>query len=80
MAELRDILEKNDFSVHMYSSQSFGTNASRIEIEDTLRENGYNVPLANSVSFTITDDNDKSFVVSFVQETNSYLVIKPKVV
>jgi len=78
--ELKDIFEKESFNVHLSTPRAFGKAASRVEIESVLTDNNISLPLQHSVSFTITDTNDKNFVIYYVKPINGYLVIKPKVV
>ena len=72
MAELRDILEINDFKVLLTTAGSLPNNPSRNDIELILIENGYTDPLINEVSFSMVDSNEKIFNVTYYPSIDKY--------
>ena len=78
MAELKDILEVEDFVKELITSQSLTNTPNRTEIDNALLENGYTLPLANNVSFKLISSNYKYFFVSYIQDTDKFMYIKAK--
>ena len=80
MAELKDILEEYDFSLHLKASVNLGTNLSRAEIEQTIIENSYPLP-SNSVTFIIEDGKATPhfFRVTYLKDSDTYVYLKQKV-
>ncbi len=72
MADLKDILEVHDFKHLMVTAGSLGNNPSRNDIEMVLIENGFTEPLANEVSFSIVDINEKMFNVTYYPSIDRY--------
>ncbi len=72
MAELKKILETNDFKHLLTTTGTLGNNPSRIQIEMVLMENGFTEPLANEVTFSMIDSNDKMFNVTYYASIDLY--------
>ena len=70
--ELQDILEKNDFKHLMVTGGNLGNKPSRNDIEMVLIENGFTDPLANEVSFSMVDINEKMFNVTYYPSIDRY--------
>jgi len=72
MAELKDILRENDFKLLLTTTGNLNNNPSRIQIEMVLVENGFTEPLANEVTFSMIDSNDKMFNVTYYAGIDLY--------
>jgi len=72
MADLKDILEVNDFKHLMITTGSLGNNPDRTKIEMVLIENGFTEPLANEVTFSIVDISEKMFNVTYYPSIDRY--------
>ncbi len=72
MAELKKILETNDFKHLLTTTGTLPNNPSRIQIEMVLMENGFTEPLANEVTFSMIDSNDKMFNVTYYAGIDLY--------
>ncbi len=72
MAELKAILEYNDFKVLLTTTGRLPNNPSRNVIELVLIENGYSEPLVNEVSFSMVDSNEKMFNVTYYPSLGKY--------
>jgi len=72
MAELKAILEVNDFKHLMITTGTLNSNPSRVQIELVLIENGFNEPLTNEVTFSMIDKNDKMFNVTYYADIDLY--------
>ena len=72
MAELKDILEVNDFKHLMITTGTLANNPSRVQIEMVLIENGFTEPLTNEVTFSMIDRNDKMFNVTYYAGIDLY--------
>ncbi len=57
MAELAQILEENDFSRILLNFNNIAKKPSKADIELIIGDNGYSLPLPNSVSFVIQSNN-----------------------
>ena len=69
--ELRDILDKWDFTVELGSTVNLGNKLTRQEVEDTIIANGYPLP-EHSIRFHIYDDEGKVFSVRYSKARDSY--------
>ena len=74
MAELKDILEVNDFTVNIQTAVSLPNNLSEAEIDLVLSETGNQNPKINDVSFFLSSPG-KVFAVSWLQENNQYVYL-----
>jgi len=72
MAELKDILEVNDFKHLMTTVGTLPNQPSRVQIEMVLVENGFTEPLHNEVTFLMIDKNDKMFNVTYYADIDLY--------
>ena len=72
MADLKDILEVHDFKHLMVTTGTLNNNPSRAQIEMVLIENGFTEPLANEVSFSMIDINEKMFNVTYYPSIDRY--------
>ncbi len=72
MAELRDILQDNDFTSTFRSVNILPNNPSRAQIEDVLSDNGITIPLTKSVRFYLIAANGKAFVVIYNVVENEF--------
>jgi len=72
MAELKDILAVHDFKHLLVTTGTLGNNPSRVVIEMVLVENGFTEPMANEVSFSMIDINDKMFNVTYYPSVDRY--------
>ncbi len=57
MAEIQDILEKNDFKKTIVNLNNSPKKPSRALIEQTITDAGISLPLPNSVSFFMVSAN-----------------------
>ncbi len=72
MAELKDILEVNDFKYLITTTSTLPNRPSRLQIEMVLAENGFNEPLTNEVTFSMIDKDDKMFNVTYYADVDLY--------
>jgi len=72
MAELKGILEVNDFKHLMTTTGALANKPSRNAIERVLAENGFTVPLQNEVTFSMIDSTDKMFNVTYYANIDLY--------
>jgi len=72
VAELKDILEVHDFKRLLITVGTLPNNPSRDQIEMVLIENGFTEPLANEVSFSMVDINEKMFSVTYYPSIDRY--------
>ncbi len=72
MAELKDILEVNDFKHLMITAGTLNNKPSRAQIEMVLLENGFTEPLTNEVTFSMIDKDDKMFNVTYYASIDKY--------
>ncbi|RKX64580.1 MAG: hypothetical protein DRP42_06145 [Tenericutes bacterium] len=63
MADLKDILQVNDFNQVVLVFGNLPKKPSRIDIEAILIDDGHTLPLANSVSFYLISNNRRHLVV-----------------
>ena len=77
MAELRDILETNDFTVNITTTVSLPNNLTEAEIDLVLSETGNQNPKINDVSFFLSSPG-KIFIVHWLQDNSKYVYIKLK--
>ncbi len=78
MAEIRDILETNDFTVHIQTSNNLPNNLTEAIIDQALADTGNPNPKIQDVSFFLSDAT-KSFQVTWLQDTSYYSYIKRKI-
>jgi len=78
MAEIRDILETNDFTVVIATTVSLPNNLSEAEIDLVLSETGNQNPKIRDVSFFITSPG-KVFKITWLQDTSQYVYLKQKI-
>jgi len=76
MAELKSILEVNDFTIHLETSTDVGRKLSRSEIEQILTDNGVTLPLTRDVGFFISDSADHYFHVTFLSSIDIYAQLR----
>ncbi len=72
MADLKDILEVNDFKHLMSTTGTLPNSPSRVQIEMVLIENGFTEPLQNEVTFSMIDKNNKMFNVTYYASRDLY--------
>ncbi len=70
--ELKAILEMESFDSLLMTTASLGNNPSRVAIEDVIVENGIDIPLAHTVTFTILDVNDKMFHTTYYKTIDKF--------
>ena len=75
---LRSLLEVEDFTVHLQTNDNLRITLNRAEIEGVLSQNNVPLPLANDVSFFITDGADHVFNVTYLKATDTYAYLKQK--
>ena len=76
MAEIRDILEHNDFSLVVEHSGATGNNLSRAECEAIVnQEIGQSIP-DNNVKFIVHTADDKWCVVWYAKAQDKFLYEK----
>ncbi len=78
MAEIKDIMETNDFSVHIQAGYSLPNTLTEVIIDQALFDTGNPNPKIQNVSFFLSD-NVKTFVVSWLQDTTRYSYLKMKI-
>ena len=78
MAEIRDILETEDMSVHVRVGNDLGNTLTAAEIDQALADTGNPNPKIQNVSFFLSDPT-RTFVVSWLQGTAEYSYIKMKI-
>ena len=72
MADLKNILEVNDFKHLMTTIGTLLNKLSRHVIELVLVENGFTEPLQNEVTFSMIDSTDKMFNVTYYASIDLY--------
>lgn len=79
MAELKDILEDNDFKVSL-SAEIYG-GLTREKIEAAIAAAGIDLPLKNQVSFTLYDTTGtpRMFLCIWFPEHNFYAIQKMQI-
>ena len=78
MAEIKDILETNDFSVHIQVGYSLPNTLTESVIDQALLDTGNPNPKIQDVSFFMSD-NVKVFAISWFQDTSLYGYLKMKI-
>ena len=76
--ELRDVLQINDFTVHLRVSYSLGNQLTRAEIELVLAENNLPTP-DRDVSFIIEDSKPRYFKVTYLIDADEYVYQKQNI-
>ena len=72
MAELQSILELNDFKTLLITTGRLSNSPTRNDIEMVLIENGFTGAVANTVTFSIVDVNEKMFAVTYYADIDRY--------
>ncbi len=72
MAELKLILEDNDFTLSLKSVNTLPNQPTRAQIEDVLTDNGITLPLTKSNNFYLRASNGKGFIVIYSIEEDAY--------
>ncbi len=72
MAELRQILEDEDFTLSFSTVNTLPKKPTRMQIEDVLMDNGITLPLGKSNTFYISSANDRNFVVIYSKSKDAY--------
>ena len=75
MAELKEIIEQNDYKLKLPSVNNLGVTLTRLEIEAVLTDNGLSFPVQD-VSFFILDGSDHVFDVSYIGTNYHYIKLK----
>jgi len=78
MAELRDIMETNDFNVHIRVGNNLGNTLTAAEIDQALADTGNPNPKIQDVTFFLSDPT-RTFVVSWLMGTAEYSYYKMKI-
>ena len=78
MAELRDILQAEDFSVHIRVGNDLGNTLTAAEIDQALVDTGNQNPKINDVTFFLSDPT-RTFIVSWLQGIAEYSYVKMKI-
>ena len=78
MAKLQDILETEDFTVHITVATNLGNTLSTAEIDQALADTGNPNPKIQDVTFFLSDPTD-TFVVSWLMGTAEYSYSKMKI-
>jgi len=74
--ELKTILEENDFTLVVESSQDTGNNPSRSKLETICNEAiGQSTP-TRSVRFIVHTNDDKWFLVLYIESADKFLYEK----
>lgn len=77
MAEIKDILETNDFTVHIEIDYALTNNLTESSIDAALVYSGNPNPKIRDVGFFLTD-LDKTFRITWLQNTGKYVYLKQK--
>jgi len=72
MADLKDIMEDNDFTIHLETLDSVGNQLSRSEIESILTAGGVTIPLTRDVSFIVSTGDNKYFSITYLESIDKY--------
>ena len=72
MAELKNIMERNDFTVELLTTQSTGNTLSRAEIDQALIENGFTGQLPRNVTFFLGTADNKIFQLTYFKTLDKY--------
>ena len=75
MAELKEILGDNDFTINLSTVRYLPNTLTRAKVEKVLEDHGYTVPLPNNVSFYIGNDT-KVFLVRYLLDSDAYVYEK----
>jgi len=76
--ELKDILEVNDFTIHLKLSYGVGNQLTRAEIEQVLGDFGFPTP-DRDVSFIIEDNKPRFFKVTYLIDSDTYIYKKQNI-
>jgi hypothetical protein len=76
--ELKDILEINDFTLHLKTDINLNNTLSRSEIVDVILRNGLPLP-DKDVSFIIEDNKPHYFRVTYLVDSDEYIYHKQKI-
>ena len=77
MAEIKDILETNDFTVHITVAVNIGNNPTTAEIDQVLIASGNENPKIHDVGFFLTATN-ATFRMTWLQDLGAYVYDKLK--
>ena len=80
MAELRDILEREEFKLQLSSANTLPNKPTRVQLDAVLVENGYTLPLQRSATFFMADSGGKLFNVTRFEPIGLYAYEKLTVV
>jgi len=80
MAELKDIMETNEFRLELSSANPLPNKPSRAQLDAVLAENGYTLPLQRSATFFIASSTGKLFNVTRFEPIGIYAYEKLTVV
>ena len=80
MAELQGIMENNDFTVELTTTTNLNNKPDRTQIDNVLIENGYTLPLANNVAFSMVSDNGKYFFMKYLKDIDKFMYVKAQAV
>ena len=71
-------IKEEDFTLNIPASGNLGINLDRAEIELCLTEAGLPLPV-NDVSFRLFDVHGNIFLVTYIQNVDSYVYVKLKI-
>ena len=80
MAELKDIMERNNFDVELYTSQDVGAKPNKAELDFCLTSNGFTLPLPGTVTYFMADSAGRLFNVTRFEPSGKYAYEKLTVV
>jgi len=80
MAELQGIMENNDFTVELTTTTNLNNKPDRTQIDNVLIENGYTLPLANNVAFSMVSGNGKYFFMKYLKDIDKFMYVKAQAV
>ena len=75
MAELRGLIEANEYKLKLPTANSLGNTLSRAEIEAVLTDNGITFPVQD-VSFFIIGGDGTAYDVSYIGVNYHYIKLK----
>ena len=73
--KLRDYFKETDAVLTIYSTNSFGSNINRTEIETSIIEAGYPLPTQDRFAY-IVDSNGKAYFVRYFAALDKYGIEK----
>ena len=75
MAELRELIEQNEFKMKLPTVANLGNTLTHLEIEAVLTENGLTLPVQD-VSFFILDAASHVYSVTYLGTNWHYIKLK----